>query len=207
MFRSPSVKRIFLSKSYTAVTRPIFSLSSLASSSGRLDVICRCIIQAFKTRSGLRRNVEFYAVLAGPPGPNMVVHVTRNVSLNVLYSELTVADAIAKSMVSGYYEGVRTFEGNLIDVLKIIGSRRVLPILLHEEGADILSVREEYHKRAAETITIALGTQEDLSRRDVGLLEGAGFMKYSLGPKSYLASHAVILVNYYLDKMLERVEL
>jgi len=46
-----------------------FSLNDLPGGAGRMDVLCRCVSSSLFLSHGMRRDVEVYLVLLGPPRP------------------------------------------------------------------------------------------------------------------------------------------
>jgi len=88
--------RAFLIKASKTHTGPTFSLRSLASTSGRLDVVLRSIISAFWWGEKLRRDLTFYALLEGPPQPPLVVEIHGMVLDKLPTSELKLAEVFYK---------------------------------------------------------------------------------------------------------------
>jgi tRNA (pseudouridine54-N1)-methyltransferase len=58
---------------HLAPTSGAFSLNDLPGGAGRLDVLCRCVTASLFLSHGMRRNVEVYLVLLGPPNPPATV--------------------------------------------------------------------------------------------------------------------------------------
>ena len=58
---------------HLAPTFGAFSLNDLPGGAGRMDVLCRCVTASLFLSHGMRRNVEVYLVLLGPPDPPATV--------------------------------------------------------------------------------------------------------------------------------------
>ena len=54
---------------HLAPTAGTFSLNDLPGGAGRMDVLCRCVTASLFLSHDMRRNVEVYLVLLGPPNP------------------------------------------------------------------------------------------------------------------------------------------
>ncbi len=70
--------RRFVIVGHKAVTSGDFKLDDMAGGAGRLDILLRCINSAFFLSHKLRRDVEVYLVLQGPPGPHRTVRLVGN---------------------------------------------------------------------------------------------------------------------------------
>ncbi len=73
-------------------------------------------------------------------------------------------------------------------------SKEIQLIYLHPEGKDIreLEIRDN--------IALILGDHIGISRKTEKLIERLKAEKVSLGKKIYLASHAIVIANYELDR-------
>jgi len=190
--------RIFIVKSSTARTVGDFGLKCLAGESGRLDVICSCIIAAFKLRNGIRRNVLFYAVLEGPPRPPITFEIrgwevhdvpTSEVEVAKVIRDLLNVDTVCDPRYPGYYKYRMSFR----DLVLALKSRGVTPVYLHEGGIDI--ARAFLPKRVA----FIIGDHIGLPVEDERFLDKLGVQRVSLGPRIYLSWFCVALINMYLD--------
>ncbi|MHA1579440.1 MAG: hypothetical protein ACTSUQ_07420 [Candidatus Freyarchaeota archaeon] len=69
------MKRVFILKASTARTDNKFTIKDLPGSSGRIDLVCRCILAALLTSSSHRTDTILYAVLEGPPRPPLTIEI------------------------------------------------------------------------------------------------------------------------------------
>ena len=69
------IQRNFIIIGHRAVTDPNFTLNDLPGSSGRLDILARCINSAFFLSHDIRRDVEVALVLLGPDDPPKTIRL------------------------------------------------------------------------------------------------------------------------------------
>ena len=190
------MKRIFIVKSSTAFTAPVFNIRSLASSSGRLDVICRCILNAFFIdKEMFRRNVVFYGVLEGPPDPPKTIVVDGSSLDSFLLDEVWVANVISDLMRGKYFKGFNILKmsfNSLVNLIRVSGAKL---LYLHEDGIPI----ENYDFELGADYCFILGDQIGLDRDSEKLLISMGVPMVSLGRIAYLSSQCIWLVNNFMD--------
>ncbi len=183
------MKALFLLKASTARTSPDFSIKNLAGSSGRLDVVCRCLIAALAKPGGVRRFVEFQAVLEGPPHPPKLLVVKGEEVEDLPLSEVEVAERIFRVLqgqdVNGFQLLEKTSFRKAIDRLV---DRGVQLIYLHERGRRLKEVLRE------RDVAFILGDHLGLDRDSEAYLDSKGAVRVSLGPYSYMASHCIAAV-------------
>ncbi len=177
--------RTFVTFSKTATTSPAFPKKGLASHTGRLDVIAR-MLRASLWWDGIRKDTNFVVTLGGPPNAPLTLWFKGRELEVSLKTERDAAEAIRLCM-KGELKGCKVTKHNFEDVLKSIG----MPIYwLSEDGADISKL--ELRLPAA----FVLGPQHDIEVP--GWLEAT---KLSIGPKSYLASHCISFIHFWLDSL------
>ncbi|RLE65405.1 MAG: hypothetical protein DRJ47_05315 [Thermoprotei archaeon] len=186
----------FVIKSYTAVTAPTFSLKSPATTGGRLDVIIRSILAAFSSPKGLRKNIIFYSILAGPPNPPITLEFNGEKMNMIFQSEEEVAKIILESMKGCEIDGVRAFKADLNEVLRTLSLRNYNIFYLHEEGTPIKCSDIQGDEKKC----FVLGDQLGLSPSDEKIVSKYMRKKISLGPLSYLSSFCVITILYIIHE-------
>src|SRR4051812_39847829 len=132
--------RFFVIVGQKALASPDFSLLDLPSSSGRLDVLVRCLRAALLFSHGLRRDTGVYLVLLGGPRAPRALRVDGAAARYVRPDERSLATTVKKALAStqggpGFVTvrpGIALAEGGLDAVLEDLGpgARYVL-----EEGA------------------------------------------------------------------------
>jgi tRNA (pseudouridine54-N1)-methyltransferase len=174
-------------------TAPDFSLKSLASSPGRMDLVARCIIASLYTKKGPRRDTTLVVVLEGDPNPPLSLIFDGSLMENIPSSEVKAAqivyDALSGTSIAGVRLERKTFE-RVVSDYKSNGYRL---FYLHEEGQDSRQVQF-----GAKTAHI-LGDQKGIDSKSEQLLDGMKIERVSLGPYPYLASHCITIINNELD--------
>ena len=210
--------RRFVVVGRTATSSADFSLVDLAGTSGRLDVLARCVRAALLVSHGVRRDVIVYLVLLGGPaargeGPARVVRIDGRVSEWLRPEERRLALIVqraleererARSPVMDHEDGpflvlrngVAVANGGLDVALASIPStsRRVV---LDEHAEDVRAAMLEH-----DDLTIVLGDHlglDEAARRAIGDTHAV-----SLGPTSVLAEDAIALMHNELDRRIAR---
>jgi len=173
---------LFVVVSSTGVTSG-FRLRGYAGSSGRLDVIARCVIA-----SRLASGFGFLGVLLGPPRPPRVLVVGPG--CEVPGGERGVMVEISRALTrgsSGCFEVVDVDVERLIYLIDKSGFRHVI---LREDGANAFWRRELLGGRAA----FYMGSHVDMPGWVESLVRRYGAQPVSLGPRSLHAEHAILAV-------------
>ncbi|NYT03070.1 MAG: tRNA (pseudouridine(54)-N(1))-methyltransferase TrmY [Methanosarcinales archaeon] len=194
--------RIFVVVGHLATTSPDFSLEDIPGTSGRLDILCRCINSAFVLSHGIRRDVQVYLVLCGGPAQKIIcLQGDRLRHLNP--DERTTAALLKKALA---LEADRKFvrstpgifvrQGDLAGLLAALREEHPkLPLYyLKEEGAD-------QRQAGIEEGIYVLGDHQGMTEEEEALLEGCKSQLISIGPLSLHADHCIILINNELDRM------
>ncbi len=192
------MKRSFLLKASTAHTAPDFDLRQVASTSGRLDIICRCIQAAFAGPKGTRPNVEFKAVLEGQPQPPLALTLSSDQLRGLPPDEEAIASWIFNAMQSAYgNNGIALSRESFEKAVRTLRSSKKEIFYLHEEGEDL----EMLNSRGFSEVGFILGDQTGLDAASEKFLDGQGISRVSIGPRSYLSSSAIVFVNSFLDSI------
>jgi len=183
-----------------ATTTPTFSLEDIPGTSGRLDILCRCVTAAFVLSHGIRRDVCVYLVLLGGETPK-TVRLDGETLRHLNPDERTTAALLKKALVvpatpdwalstSGIF--VRT--GGLANVLADLKGARML--CLREEGADIRSIAG---CDLSGDVAFILGDHMGIAPKEGTVIEQAGAVAVSIGPVSLHADHCIVLINWMMD--------
>lgn len=187
--------RAFIVVSNTGVTAPIFDIRSLASTSGRLDLICRSLIASLLTPKGLRKDTTFFAILKGPPNPPLTI-IARGSKIDTLpIDEVSIAKIIKRVMSREHIRGFEVKRKDLKYVLNILSKSKYKLIYLREDGENIENI--EFYEDT--NYAFILGDQKGLSRADEKLLDKYGANIVSLGRVPYMTSFCISVINYVLD--------
>ena len=190
--------RRFVVVCHKAVTSPKFSLNDLPGGAGRLDIVARCVNASLFLSHDLRRDVEFYAVLLGEPGPPVTVRFSGEKVRYLSPDERSPAALIKKALEKGVppageaeaTPGVYLSRRSFTDV---IGGLDEI-VYLHEDGEDIRSVNLSGNE------AFVLSDHLNLTPDEEETLVSKGARKVSLGKKLYHADHCIVMVNYELDR-------
>jgi tRNA (pseudouridine54-N1)-methyltransferase len=195
--------REFILKASKAFTSP-FNLNDLAGS-GRIDLVCRCISNAFFISEAIRRDVCFHVVLEGPKEPPKLISFFGSELKNVSPDERNIASWIKKALEVGLgfkkgeekiiSPGIRVAKKSFEELVKEKAKSCQL-IYLHPKGKDI---RELEFK---ENFCFVLGDHKGLPKKTESLLERIGAEKVSVGKITYLASHVIVICHNELDRRL-----
>ena len=192
--------RTFIIVGHKATTSPDFSLEDIPGTSGRLDILCRCVTASFVLSHGIRKDVCVYLVLLGGEVPKTIQ--LRGETLRHLNpDERTTAALLKKALAlpatqewamstSGIF--VRT--GGLAEVLADLKDTEL--IYLREDGANIRDLDIDGLSSEAAFI---LGDHTGMTTEEESLIEQAKARVVSLGSTSLHADHCIVLLNWFLD--------
>jgi tRNA (pseudouridine54-N1)-methyltransferase len=191
--------RGFLIVGNTAVTKP-FSLNDLPGA-GRIDILCRCVAQALFISHGIRKDVDVFLLLLGPPDPPKVVKIAGSEVKRMAPDERNVAGHLRKALGveaskewrkvhSGVYVAKKDLE-DLFEELKL----HYDIYYLREDGEDI--------KRAVKDMKdslFVLGDHMGLKKEDEDLVIKHSKKIISLSPIALQADQCIVITHYELDR-------
>lgn len=197
--RNANPLRRFVVIGHTATTSGEFSLNDLSGATGRLDVLLRCVNSALFLSHEMRRDTEISLLLLGPPNaPKTIAFKGSELkymnpderSTAALVKEALKQPIFGKSVRAspGIYVSRKTFSGLLSDAAK---DSKI--VALKEDGAGIRAAA------LALPLTFVLSDNRDFAPEELDALKSAGAKFISLGPKSLLASHCIVLAHNELD--------
>jgi len=190
--------RTFIIIGHRAKTSGDFALNDLCGSTGRLDVLLRCINATFFLSGNIRRDTEIYLVLLGEPEPPKTIHLVGSELKYLNPDERSTGALIRNALMKetkngeirstpGIYVSRQTFE----DVLKDL---KVQIIYLREEGDDIRQTDFQ------DDAVFVLGDEKDLTEDEEKILKKYNAKTVSLGPVKMHASHCITIVNNEMDR-------
>ena len=177
-----------------------FSLNDLTGSTGRLDVLLRCINSTFMLSNDIRRNLDLYLVLLGGPEPPKAI-LFRGSELKYLNpDERSTAALVKNALMRKTGEnwalstpGIYVARKDLSGVMRDLAGKRL--VYLKEEGAPISEVRLNTDD------IFVLGGKEDLNPENEKTIEAwPDKLKISLGPRSLHADHCITIALNLLDR-------
>ncbi len=190
------ISRHFYVKSHGVTDPDLINLKDMPGSSGRLDVVARCINSAFWLSGGIRRNVVFHTVLHGGQSP--VYIRLEGARLRKVSPDERSISLFLKKALERMDERMETSPGIFAcrkSFKEVVGENANNDFyLLDEEGMPISEVE------FGEKPFFFLGDNNDLTHEENEFLMKQGAKTVSLGGKSYLSSHCIATVNWWLDR-------
>jgi tRNA (pseudouridine54-N1)-methyltransferase len=196
--------RRFVVLGQKALASDDFRLDDLPGTSGRLDVLLRCVRAAILYSHGSRRDVIVYLLLGAGPRAPRVLRLTAADARFLRPDERSLAVLAQKALAShaddtaiGFVDikpGIALSRGGLAEVLADLGAAALY--VLEEGGQDV---------RAAEglggaDIAFFLGDPGGFDEAARRALTDAGARPISVGPVSLHAEDALAVVSNELDR-------
>ncbi|MFH1578922.1 MAG: tRNA (pseudouridine(54)-N(1))-methyltransferase TrmY [Thermoplasmatota archaeon] len=191
--------RRYIVMGHRAITSAEFKLDDLCGSTGRLDILLRCVNSAFFLSHGIRRDVEIVLMLLGEPNPPKTIRINGSEVKYLNPDERSTAALIRNALLQkGEGErkcspGIYVSERSYSEVLSNM-SKESKMYYLREDGEDIRVAT------LAPDPTFVLGDDQDLTKEEEDILMTYEPKRLSLGPVSYHADHCITLVNNELDR-------
>lgn len=188
--------RVFVVFSNTAATAPVFTVSTLATLGGRMDVVARSLINALWDLESQRFNTLLVALLNGPPNPPLGLYAWR-VPAGGKRSEGFFGGLILEALSGKKVDGLLVEKGaRLVDVVSLLKGAGYPVYLLDENGLSYANVNLE--EPVAFVLGDHIGIPADLLRQVTRLVDGV----ISIGRTPYLTSHCIAFVHELLDRSL-----
>lgn len=191
--------RRFIVVGHRAITSADFKLDDLCGSTGRLDILLRCVNSAFFLSHGIRRDVEITLMLLGEPNPPKTIRINGSEVKYLNPDERSTAALIRNALLQkgegerkcspGIFVSERSYEEVLSNI-----SKESSVYYLKEDGEDIRKVS------LGPDVTFVLGDDRDLTDVEEEILMRYEPKKLSIGPISYHADHCITVVNNELDR-------
>jgi len=164
-----------------------FSLNDLPGGAGRMDILCRCVSSSLFLSHGMRRDVEVYLVLLGPPRPPVTLCFSGDQIRSLNPDERSAASLIKKALSiprgDQFREstpGVAVRRGGLAGLL----AEHPFAVL-HEDGEDL-------QKAAVLPENVLLSDHLNFTEEEAELVSGCP--SFSVGPLSLHANSAITLL-------------
>jgi tRNA (pseudouridine54-N1)-methyltransferase len=200
----PPVVRNFAIIGQKASSTEEFILDDLPGTSGRLDVLVRCLRAAMLSSHGIRRGVVVYLVLLGGPLAPRTVRVDGAAVQFLRPDERSLAVRMKKVLASRADDatdawvtvkpGFAVARGGFERVLEDVDD--ATPWILDEAAPDIRETPGLAESHGLFVIGDHLGIPADIRAR----LDGLGARRIAIGPVSVHADDVVALVTNELDR-------
>lgn len=194
---------IFFIKSKT-VNIDKYNIKDIPGSSGRLDVISRCILAALIENDSFDRNIQIWVFL--DRYGSFIFNPKFFNDGDFLKNELRFTDYFVKFLQEYHTKSDKFFNPlssikdskmNILEAIRHFKKLNYSLYILCEQGRDFFNI---LHKiREKENIVFIIGTQEDEFINSKELL-ALNISNISLGNQSYLASSVIRLLKLHLFK-------
>ncbi len=192
--------RTFIVVGHKATTSPDFSLEDIPGTSGRLDILCRCINASFVLSHGIRKDVSVYLVLLGGENPK-TIWLKGDALKHLNPDERTTAALLKKALaVEASTEWARSTPGifvrvgGLAELLAELKEKKL--VYLREDGRDIRAFSDGTPKG---DLAFLLGDHTGMTAEEESMILQAGATVVSVGPTSLHADHCIVIANWALD--------
>lgn len=189
--------RDFVIVGHTAKTTPDFSLEDLPGTSGRIDVLCRCINSAFMLSHGIRRDVQCHLLLMGGPEPKILRFDgsrLRHLNPDERSTAALIKRALSIDVGPSWREstpGIYIRKGDLRSLLESLREEGQRLYYLREDGAPLTEPVSDG--------AFILGDHTGMTEDEEHLLESMGAEIVSIGPLSLHADHCIVIINWMCD--------
>jgi tRNA (pseudouridine54-N1)-methyltransferase len=181
-----------------------YSIKDLPGSSGRFDVISRCVLAALLNDNEIEKNVQIRVFLNDY---GTFIFDVSNLSVdNFPKTELIFAKYFMEVILNkvSFRTGILQFpdnplkkikivDTNLIDALKDFLKNGYKLYILYEKGVDFFENVKEF--RSEKNLGFVIGNQSGI---DSEQLRALNLINVSFGSQSYLASSVIKLIKLYL---------
>jgi tRNA (pseudouridine54-N1)-methyltransferase len=189
--------RQFYVKSH-ANTSPDINFKDIPGTSGRMDILARCINSAFWLSYGIRKNVIFHTILHGKPHISTYLRFEGIKLKKIMPDERNIIIFIKKALERFDKQNeVESTPGVFIDSLSfddfVNRHKTCTYYLLDESGVNISDVKLD------SSAIFFMSDNIDFEAHEKKLLLEMESIPISLGSISYLSSHCICILNWLLD--------
>ncbi len=189
--------REFVIVGHLAKTSPDFSLEDIPGTSGRIDVLCRCINSAFMLSHGIRRDVRCDLLLLGGPEPKVLRFDgsrLRHLNPDERSTAALIKRALTLDAGDSWREstpGIYVKRGDLRELLESLKNDGLQLYYLREDGVAF--------DRSITEGAFILGDHIGMTEDEENILQAMGASTVSIGPLSLHADHCIVIINWLCD--------
>ncbi|MFX1239011.1 MAG: hypothetical protein ACFFAS_10535 [Promethearchaeota archaeon] len=191
------MKKIFFIKSET-INLKNYTIKDPLGSSGRLDVISRCILAALIKNGSFEENTQIWTFLNNY---GTYIFDTNKLDYQTFpKNELRLTQQFAELIQgvmpdSSVLNSVIKTKMDIIDAIEYLLGKKHDFYILEENGKDF---SKHIHKNALNNVAFIIGNQvgDFITSEDLRRFK---FPSLSFGAKSYLASSIIRLIHFHLD--------
>ncbi len=190
---------VFVVVGHRVNTDGLFTLNDLAGSTGRLDILLRCVNSTFFLSNDIRRDAEIYLVLLGEPDAPKTIRFAGSEIKYLNPDERSTAALVKNALMQnvGAGEEINTSPGvyvsrrGLKEVLDVFEGRKFIHLM--EAGTPINNMDLD------DDLIVVLGGQYDLTEDEENMVKGHEPTPISLGPNKLHANHCITIFLNELD--------
>ena len=189
---------IFFIKSST-IDISKYTIKDIPGSSGRLDVISRCVLAAILGKDNFEKGIQIHLFLDRygtfifePDNFDFDIFPKNEILFTDYFVDLLQKDHIRKKKPLNPLSLVRTSKISMIEAIRYFQNLNYSIFILKEGGINFLNLRKTIHK--LENVLFVVGSQEDEFLDSKELLD-LKIPIISLGNQSYLASSVIRLLK------------
>ncbi|MEN6610603.1 MAG: tRNA (pseudouridine(54)-N(1))-methyltransferase TrmY [Methanoregulaceae archaeon] len=170
-----------------------FTLNDMPGGAGRMDILCRCVNASLFLSHDMRRDIDCYLILLGPPCPPKTVLIKGSEVRYLNPDERSAGSLVKKALdlscgdeFRESTKGVYVRKGGLD---RLLGEHPFS--VLDEAGSDI---------REAEVLpkAVLLSDHQNFSEEEMAQIKN--YPAYSVGPRSLHADHAITILLNEVDR-------
>ncbi len=212
--------RNFIIVGHRAVTNQNFTLNDLPGSSGRMDILARCVNSAFQLSHDIRRDVEITLVLLGPDEPPKSIRFIGSELKYLNPDERSTGALIRNALIKYSTNKPKTNNKNHDEECGMPNEMRASPgiyisnlgfnevlnyystissiVYLHETGNHLETTD---FGTVTDRFTFVLSDHEDLTTDEERVVREQAKYVLSIGPKVLHTDQCIVLIHNFLDKL------
>jgi len=159
---------------------------------GRLDIVHECVVASLFLSHAFRKDVNFHAILNGPPNPPLQLKIEGATLHDVRTDQQTWTKILKKILTGKTHPGITIHKKSFEALIKAKAEESQIYVL-EEGGKDI--VQTEIGKQPIFILGDHVGLPKKVEKYALRYGE-----KISLGKKPYLAASCITILNYLLDR-------
>ncbi len=194
------MKLIFFIKSET-VDISNYTIKDIPGSSGRLDVISRCILAAILGEEGFEKSIQMWVFLDNygtyifnPESLNYNIFPKNELLLTDYFVDFLKKHSANEELTNNPLGSIKVSKISIIDAIKHFQNLKYNLYILHEQGKDFFKLLNSIQEK--KNIIFIIGSQEGEFINSKELLT-LRLPTISLGTQSYLASSVIRLLKLH----------
>lgn len=194
----------FIKSSSVDITN--YTIKDIPGSSGRLDVISRCILAALLNQKGFNNNIQIWVFLEkygtfvfDPESLNEEVFPKNEILLTEYFVDLIQNRTGQLKYNKNPLKSIKYINQDIFNTLKAYKKQKYTIYVLDERGQDFFKYIKEISSQ--EHIIFVIGSQTGEILKSIELIE-LNLPNLSLGTQSYLASSVIRLIRLSLKLLI-----